>query len=94
LNRCGAAKRTAAISVNRPNMPVITLPRRCGATSCATTTPMAMPGPHSGRKAMSVLPARHCPTEEASAAGRIAASEVATGTCAAWSAEAPALTSP
>src|ERR1051325_5776390 len=69
-NRPGAAKRTAAISVNRPKIPVIRLPRRCGATSCAVTTPIAMPGPHSRRKAMSVLPARQCPTDEASAAGR------------------------
>src|ERR1051325_3437584 len=82
-NRPGAAKRTAAMSANRPKTPVSTLPRRCGATSCAATTPIAIPGPRSRKNAMSVFPARQWPTEEANAAGRIAASEVATATCAA-----------
>ena len=43
---------------------------------------------------MSVLPARQWATDETSAAGRIAASEVPTATCAAWSAGEPASINP
>jgi hypothetical protein len=47
------------------------------------TTPTAMPERHSRTKAKSVLPARQWPIVEATAAGRIAASEVAIAMCAA-----------
>jgi len=92
--RLGKAKRAAKVRQSSAKIPVITLPRTCGAASCATTTPVAIPGPHSRRKRMSVFPARQCAHEETSAVGRIAASEVPTAICAAWSAGVPASTSP
>ena len=90
----GKANRAAKSRQSRAKSPVIMLPRTCGAASCATTTPVAMPGPQSRKNRKSVFPARQCANEDRSAAGRIAASEVPTATCAAWSAEVPVSTSP
>jgi hypothetical protein len=74
--------------------PARMLPGMWGTISCATITPTAIPGPQSRKKAKSAFPARQWSREETIAAGRIAASEVPTATCAAWSAEIPAATNP
>jgi len=92
-NRPGNANRAAKIRYSAKNpghyaAAAVWRGRLCG------ITPVTLPGPQSRRKRVSIFLARRCASEETSPAGRIAASEVPTATCAAWSAGVAASISP